>query len=515
MPDKPNILFIILDTLRRDRLSLYGEQCQTSPCLDDFAQDATVFDRAIAPAQWTIPAHGSLFSGLYPTTHQLTQAAQSLPDSYPTLAELLRLAEYRTVAFCNNPLVGVLNNGLQRGFDHFYNYAGATPNRPLDSGRNSLTRTALHQWQQFGRLATNQFTNNDLLFRLGLNETLTPLWTRFANFTGDTAKSIDDLIDYLKDHQQTEPDMPLFTYVNLMGAHLPYRPPRDYLEQIAPDIAKDKRALRYMSEFNNQPQTWTSPPDVPLEDWQTHTLDGYYATSIAYQDYHLGRLLKYMRESGELDNTLVIIAADHGEGHGDHEFIGHSFVIYQELVHVPMVIRYPERFPVGQRIAENISTRRLFHTILNIADAKLHFDTDNPNYDIENLSLTRVMEGDNIEQNQAFAEAFPPLPILKVLQDRKPTLTNRLKLTQIRRGIYHDDVKLAIVGDDVEQFFNVADDPFEQHNHATQHAEQVENLQSTLMEFIEHKTAIRTSESQSQELDTTVMDSLRALGYME
>ena len=70
---QPHILFIVLDTLRRDRLSLYGHVRETSPRLDAFAAGATVFQRAIAPAQWTIPAHASMFTGVYPSTHQVTQ----------------------------------------------------------------------------------------------------------------------------------------------------------------------------------------------------------------------------------------------------------------------------------------------------------------------------------------------------------------------------------------------------------------------------------------------------------
>lgn len=123
MASRPNILFIILDTQRRDRLGLYGHSADTSPNLDEFAEGATIFERAISPAQWTVPAHGSIFTGLYPSTHQLTQAFQQMSGEHPMLAEILQVADYHTVAFCNNPLLGILDHGLQRGFDAFYNYA--------------------------------------------------------------------------------------------------------------------------------------------------------------------------------------------------------------------------------------------------------------------------------------------------------------------------------------------------------------------------------------------------------
>lgn len=459
-PHRPHILFVVLDTLRRDRLSLYGDARPTSPHLDKFAEDATIFDRAIAPAQWTIPAHGSLFTGLYPTTHGFTQAFDQLPTVYPTLAELMRFADYHTVAFCNNPLVGVLDNGLQRGFEHFYNYAGATPNRPQDTSKGRL-RIPRDAFRRFARRVTNQFAHSDRLFRLSIHPLVVPFWTRLANFTGNTSRSIDDFIGYWGAHTAGGTSQPLFAFVNLMGAHLPYHPPRDYLERIAPDIAHDKSAYRYMASFNAQPQAWTSPTESPLEAWQSATLEAFYGAEIAYQDAQLGRLLDYLETSGQLDETMVIILADHGEGHGEHGYMGHSFVVHQELVHVPLVIRYPQRFKAGERIHQNVSTRRLFHTVLDVAEAQPPFDENNPNHDIKGLSLASLMNGADVEGNRAFAEAFPPLTLLRVLQDRRPQQTERLRLADVRRGIYDGDYKLTTVGETIEQLYHLASDPGE------------------------------------------------------
>jgi len=135
--ERPNILLIVLDTQRADRLSCYwseaerARQLPTSPNLDRLAAESTLFERAIAPAQWTIPSHASLFTGEYPSTHQTVQADLELSPALPTLAELLQLSGYTTVGFCNNPLVGILKNGLRRGFETFYNYGGALPTLSL------------------------------------------------------------------------------------------------------------------------------------------------------------------------------------------------------------------------------------------------------------------------------------------------------------------------------------------------------------------------------------------------
>ena len=187
---KPNVLVIILDTLRRDRLSIYGNKQETSPNFDAFASESTLFEWAIAPAQWTVPSHASIFTGLYPSTHQLTEAGGVLSGSYPTLAEILQVDGYHTVGFCNNPLVGVLNNGLQRGFNEFYNYAGAAVNRPMDMRKSAIRKAMSKRWYNFARNVGNKFAHSDTLFRMSMNPRFVPIWTRYINYNGHTENSI-------------------------------------------------------------------------------------------------------------------------------------------------------------------------------------------------------------------------------------------------------------------------------------------------------------------------------------
>ncbi len=516
MAEQPNILFIVLDTQRRDRLPLYGHRVDTAPNLSDFAQDATVFERAIAPAQWTIPSHASLFTGVYPSTHQLTQAFQQLSGAHPTLAEILQLEDFHTVAFCNNPLLGVLDHGLQRGFNEFYNYAGASPNRPVDQTRSLLRRQFATRFRRLAQDVTNQFAHSDLLFRVALNPLLARVWSRLANFKGDTERSIDDLIDYWAQHHAGGAEKPLFAFLNLMGTHTPYRPPANHLDHVAKGLRHDKQATRYMTRFNADAGQWISPEIEPMQEWQARTLEGFYDAEIAHQDEHLGRLFRYLETSGALENTLVIISADHGEGHGDHGFHGHSFVVYQELVHVPLIVRFPDRFPAGKRIKTNVSTRRIFHTVLDLLDVEPPLAEDDPNADIRGLSLVSSLNGrPDTERGIAFAEAIPPLNLLNILEAQHPALVDQLYLKQIRRGVYQDDHKLALVGNRVEKLFDVARDPAEVEDLAAQHPEVVAALQDRMHRFVD--------EAKSQRMDTVVqgavsdevLDNLRALGYLE
>ncbi len=505
------ILLIILDTLRRDRLSVYGHTRDISPAFDALAEAGTLFERAVAPAQWTIPAHASLFTGKYPSDHGVTQANSQLRDDQPVIAELLRERGYHTVAFCNNPLVGVLNNGLQRGFDAFYNYASAIPHRPNDYKKTWLRREFTRRFRPYARRIGNQFAHSDALFRLSLHPLFVPLWTRYINFKGHTANAIGDLIDYLDAHRAGGAQQPLFIFVNLMGAHLPYQPPQDAIDRVAPRLRHDQQAYRFVRRFNADGAAWASPPEPPLEDWQQAALLDFYDAEIAAQDAQLGRLIDHLRQTGLLDEMTVILAADHGEGHGEHQLFGHGFNVHQELVHVPLAIYDRERFPRGARIDRNVSTRRLFHTLLDLADI-----------DAEELGGGRALSlaavangGADAEDDTAFSEAFPPLTFIHVLEHRNPSVIERMALREVRRAVYNGKHKLIARGDlaaaRIEGLYDLAADPAE-----------TRDLTSSLPEkaaaLLARAAALKGAsapEAAPLEEDASMLEHLRALGYID
>lgn len=510
-PQRPDILLIVLDTVRRDRLGVYGCASPTSPALDAFAADSTVFLQAVSPAQWTVPAHASLFTGLYPGAHGVTEASHKLSGLHPTLAEVLRANGYHTAGFSNNPLVGVLDNGLTRGFTDFFAYAGAAVNRPLDRP-GPLQR----RWRRFARPTQNRFAHSDALFRASLNALLVPLWTRFVNYKGRTAQSVTDLIDYLERHRAGG-SAPLFAFLNLMGAHLPYRPPHGALAVVAPELSRDRRAAAFVRRFNAQAARWASPDEPPLQDWQRAALSAWYEAELRAQDAHLGRLLDYLKASGALDSTLLMIVADHGEGHGDHGYIGHSFVVYQELVGVPLLVRWPGGAGRGTRLVKPVSTRRIYHTALEAAGVTPPLDAADPNANVRGLSLARALAGEvDADGGAAFAEAYPPGTLLRLLERRSPDLVERLRLRQARRAVYADGWKLAAVGDTVEGLFHLASDPAESRNLAAAEPDCAASLRVRLEAFIAAQAAQSNNRGAlPEQADAAIVASLRALGYIE
>ncbi|NJN88899.1 MAG: sulfatase-like hydrolase/transferase, partial [Leptolyngbyaceae cyanobacterium SL_7_1] len=406
---RPDVVFLVLDTQRADRLSCYGYPSMTSPHLDAFAAKATLFQRAIAPAQWTIPSHASMFTGEYPSVHHTVQSYSVLPDRLPTLAERLTAGGYFTAGFCNNPLVGVINNGLRRGFYSFLNYSGLLTSYPNQAG-------ACKGWvdryrQGFKRLIASMlnrvqtaFARSDALLALSFTPLMVPLWQTALSFKGNTTKSLDDAARLLIDRQGVATNQPIFSFINLMGTHMPYHPPRKYMEQFAPHVLRDRQAQSYLRRFNSDVYGWLAPLAGELDEHQKATLDSMYDAEVAAQDEQVGRFLQTLQDSGALDHTLVIICSDHGEHLGEKQFIGHSLSLYNELVRVPLMIYDPSgALPQGASVDQVVSTRRLFHTVLTAAGLANEME--------EGLSLVTA-----IETHPVFSEAIPPQNVVNLLQ---------------------------------------------------------------------------------------------------
>ncbi|WP_244352529.1 sulfatase [Thermostichus vulcanus] len=483
--ERPNILLIVLDTQRADRLSCYWSEAErakrtpTSPNLDRLASESTLFERAIAPAQWTIPSHASMFTGEYPSTHQTVQADIELSPSFPTLAELLKFSGYSTVGFCNNPLVGILKNGLRRGFETFYNYGGALPTRPAEGNPlpqpfNRLIAAYTQFWRKLSYPVQNAFARSDRLFQLALHPWLVPLWTRLVNFKGNTAASIADLNRYLQQmaRRQSDPrsaNQPFFCFVNLMEPHLPYWPPEPFVQQFAPYFKSNRAARDFLRQYNVQPYRWMAPLPEPLSPLQAQVLSDIYDAEVAYQDHLLGSVFETLRHTGLERNTLVAVVADHGEGLGEHQFVGHAFVVYEELIRVPLLLRYPGHIPAGERIATPVSTRRLFHTLLEAAGFSPSLSLSQNRAprvslkirrEIARLSLARTLAGEDPEQGTVLSEAFPPHILIRAMENRDDQLLQERACYATRRALYEGSTKLIQTGE-TPSLYNLETDPEE------------------------------------------------------
>ncbi len=527
MSTSPDIVFIVLDTHRADRMSCYGYPRDTTPHIDEFAQSATLFEHAIVPAQWTIPAHASLFTGEYPTTHMTTQIHDRLLKDQVTLAELLKGSGYATVGFCNNPLLGVVENGLDRGFEEFYNYGGAVPNPPdISMSRPRLLGRLLETYIRLMRRVTvpiqNQFAHNNLLLRIALNPFLAAIWQRHANFKGKTVQSLRDVVGYMRIRRNAAPRRPLFTFINLMETHLPYWPPPRFVRKFAPYFQQDREARDFMRHYNLQHYRWMIPLTEPLSEVADRTLNDFHDAEVAYQDQLLGRLLGYLNQPEVRDNTMVVITSDHGEGMNNHDFVGHSLVAYDDLVRVPLIIRYPRLYPADRRVSIPVSTRRLFHSVLEAAGVSPNGNGASGRgapIDVEGLSLTRSIDGPDPERETVFAEAYTPDTLLALMENMDPAAIDTFRCRAMRRAVYRGRYKLISVADEPDELFDVVDDPGETRNLLESNRGEAAQLESILSNFVEQAQQRRPGNWEASRQvsldDEALVDRLRALGYLE
>ena len=338
--DAPNVLLLVLDTVRAMSLGLYGYERPTTPVLDSLAASSTVFDQAIVTSSWTLPSHAGMFTGRWP--HELNAGFRTPLDSrWPTIAEVLATHGYATAGFSANVKYASYEHGLDRGFARYEDYR-ITPGQVMIS--SSLGGMLV--WQPWFQ---NLIGFHDLYGR-----------TRAASI-------IDAFL-----HWETGRNglRPFFAFLNLYDAHDPVLvpPPWDRM---------------FMADDGPVP-TFPAWPDVTPDKMRIahDAQDG----AIRYLDYEIGRLVAGLRERDLLDHTLLIITSDHGEQFGEHDIGGHGNTLYRPLLDVPLLLRLPGRLPEGRRIEEPVTLRDLPATILDLAGV--------PNDTFPGRSLARTWRGD-------------------------------------------------------------------------------------------------------------------------
>jgi uncharacterized sulfatase len=480
-----------------------------------------VFERAISPAQWTIPSHASIFTGEYPTTHMTTQVYDKHNSEMVMLADALQKAGYQTIGFCNNPLLGVVENELDRGFEELYIYSGALPNRPrvADARPRILGRTAHRVGRMVRRSMTlfqDIFARNPFLLRLALNPWIAPLWQRTGNFKGSTALSLRDTVGYLRTRHHKGAERPAFVFVNLMETHLPFAPPQRIIRKFAPYYRKDREARAFMQKYNHAPYRWMLPMMEPLNEMQDRVLNDLYDAEIAYEDHLLRYLFRYLEEPGVRENTVVIITSDHGEGLNRHNFVGHSLVAYDDLVRVPLIIRYPKKYAAGQRVSTPISTRRIFHTALEAAGIRPA--NDSLYEDLETLNLAQSLGDSDPEGGIVFSEAYTPETLLTMMKGEKSEVIEMFRCNQMRRAAYQGDYKLITVGGKPDELFDVMSDPDELTNLINDKPAVTSGLNELLTDFVLAADMRRPDNREMARLELdeeTIAERLRGLGYIE
>jgi arylsulfatase A-like enzyme len=302
-----NILVLLIDTLRADRLGCYGWERAVTPHIDSLARAGVRFDDVTSAASWTLPSHASLFSSLYASEHGVNERGVRLAKEVTTLAEVLRAHGYLTAAFVEGGFVHT-RCGFDQGFDTFDSTGQGTAAEP----RN------VHQ--TFGK---------------GLK------WIEEAG-------------------------QPWFAFLHTYELHSPYDPE---LEDRARLVRSYSGPLP--SRVHPPDYPWGRGAPVRITEEDTRYLSDLYDAEIAYTDRAIGDVLRFLEEHDLARNTLVVLTSDHGEEFGDHGHFGHGFSLYQEQLRVPLLLRLPGRFEGGTVLSHPVHGIDLAPTLVELAGANV------------------------------------------------------------------------------------------------------------------------------------------------
>ncbi len=513
-----NVILVVLDTHRFDRIGAYGYPRPTTPNLDHFADESLLFERAVAPGQWTIPSHASLFSGEVPAVHGTVQAYDVLPKSFQTLASRLSASGVRTTGFCNNPLVGVLQNGFTRGFDNFYNYCGVVPSTPQKEVDDFWTpfRKVWGKYTQLLRRISypiqNAFASPNEFFLAALRPLFVPVWTKAGNFKGMNARSIRETTAFVDEIGQAR-EGGNFVFLNLMETHFPYSPPDTFVKQFVPYFYETPEAQQFMRAFNRKAVQWLIPLPEPLTEIKAQTLSDMYDAEVAYQDHLLGQLLETLDTDYHRENSMVVFLADHGEMLGEHGYMGHGFGVHEELIHVPLFMRVPGQSQ-AKRIQDRVSITQTFYTVMDY----FGFETLSMPYaeevDVRSKSLLRKAERET-DSSVVISEAYSPENAIEIMERHFPDLIDRFQVDRTHRAVYQGDEKMIAVEGLSKVLYNLADDPWE--GQPYQDETRMDALAEVLDAYLELSSA-RSAGSNRQKLvlkDDLLQQRLRDLGYLE
>jgi len=330
---RPNIILIVLDTQRLDRLGCYGYDRPTTPRLDAFADDAVVYENCLSTSIWTLPSHASMFTGLLVCEHGASYDHMWLDDRFTTMAESLGRVGYETVAFSNNDWIGTFGN-LAQGFEQTIR-----PTSLNDVRGNSVYELLDKALYPAGCIGT---------------------WLGTLTAQDDGAKYTNPLVDrWLETRDRAKP---FFLFINYYEPHSPYRPhpPHRKLFVSPQDMDASYRHGRMWAqvfEFALLKRDCYTAHDLKLVN------DVYDGEARMLDDY-VGELLEILGSRIRLDDALVMITSDHGEYLGDHHLMLHHWGVYDTLAHIPLIVRYPKRLQPG-RNRDLVQTIDLLPTVMD------------------------------------------------------------------------------------------------------------------------------------------------------
>lgn len=318
----PNILLITVDTLRADHLSIHGYKRIATPNMDRLASQGALFERAIAPSSWTLPSLVSIQTGNDPRVHGQIANDSVLDGGFVTVAEVLKEKGYLTAAFLTNTYV-LAKKGLNQGFD-VYHHAENNENAPS-------------------------------LLGLSLYRFLLPIRAEPQSAQEVTRRALR----FLKRYR----DRSFYMWIHYIDPHVPYGA---WYVKHHPEYDRDYQGsygrVISIEQLMSLSVSRKIPSDRDIRHW-----NACYDAEILYLDQSIGRLLDGLENLGLAENTIVVLTSDHGEEFWEHDYLCHGHTLYREVVHVPLIVRWPGQVTSGLRIPSTVSLLDIAPTLFDVS----------------------------------------------------------------------------------------------------------------------------------------------------
>ena len=460
---RPNVLLIVIDTLRSDHISAYGYQQKTAPWIDAFAKQAVQYQTAISQSPWTTPSHAALFTGQYPSRNGVDGKNIHLHSDNKTMAEVLAKNGYQTAGFINNVYIR-RQTGLAQGFQQYEEFWG----RNEGSSLMLLVEFLRNRWNPRDDKGAEE-TNQAIADWLGHD------WNQKNSF---------------------------FLFAHFMEPHAIYGSTGKYVKEFLPAGVSFPDALR----VNQDPEMYICGK-IPMTERDFGILGSLYNSDIRYLDDAIGDLIGTIREKGLIDNTIVVITADHGENFGEHHLMSHELSLYDTLLHVPLMIRFPQRIQSPSVQEKPVQLIDIFPSLLQVLHIKpeglglqgANLLPDEMAKRLDNFVFAEYNNSravDNIERK--FGKAIPPNPVYL------------RKILKIARS---DKWKFIWGTDGTRELYAINKDPYEKNNLFQSNQDEAKQMELALKAWVSSFTP--SHYYRQEEISPEARQELRSLGYIQ
>jgi len=466
--DRPNILMIVVDTLRADHLGAYGYPRQTSPNIDSLAEQGVQFDAAYATSSWTAPSTFSLMTSRYPKDHGVRRYPHILSDTQVTMPDILRENGYMTLGFIANPILNS-ESGIQYGFDELWD---------SDALQNWTLRSFLRPLA-IGEIIHRQFGLEQQTYLVA------PEVTRAV---------VSRMAQGLRE--------PWFLYVHYMDPHMPFSIHTTYrglwsndtTSSLAPVTNFTKKQLHDITATRKSPGR---------EDIQY--LFDLYDEEVRLTDDAIGHLVQSVQSHVKNKDISIVLTSDHGEEFWEHGAYEHARTLFREVTHVPLIWSGYGVGEPGRHVEGPISLIDVAPTLLDLAGVELSPRMNGISWG-NVLSYSQGSDSSAVESGSHEYGAWSELDIAQwsraLRKDQWSSIWFRAKVPSDSKNISHN-------------LFFLPDDPLEKNDVSAAHPEITAEFASSFRQYVKSRDDSGVKRSNLGKANSERLRVLRALGYLD